>query len=804
MLALIAAVAAPLGTFGQDAQSKPPEPGEAAAAEFAEPTVYDGGAGALGVASPWVPAADIDVDGRLSEAVWDSAPVLTGFTQFDPVEGVPATQRTEARLLVTDDALYVGIKAFDDEPGGPRATLGDRDSFGRSDDYVRIVLDTFNDRRRAYVIMTNPYGVQQDGLWVVGGGGRQRRFGPPIDWDPDFVWDSGGQLFEWGYSVEIRLPFKSIRFPDKPLQDWGLQVERRIARNGYGESWAPVTANTSNQMEQFGSLTGLANLDPGLFLEINPAQTLTRQGSYDDAEGALRRGPVTGDFGVNATYGITSNLTLDGTFNPDFSQVEADAGQIAVNERFALFLREKRPFFLEGAEIFQMARQLVYTRSIVNPVGGAKLTGKVGGWNVGYLGAVDEVADPDGGDEPATPVVNVLRLRRDIGGNSTAGAIYTDRTYGRDRYNRVAGLDGRLEFRRRYALTLLAAGSRTAAGDPRAKSGALLSAGIDRSGRNFSFNAGVSDVSDDFVAGSGFIRRTGTAQANSRIGYNFRGAPGDAVERWGPSVEFEGFWDHDDFWNGRRPEEARMQLGGSVSFRGNVTVWANYSRSFLHFGADEYDGLFVLGSGGPRPFVPDQSRFQGLQSATLFMFVNTFSRARGNVRVTRSETPLFEFSTDTPADLADAWSMDASLDLFPATQLRAEIGVRHTEMRRKRDGSLYSRATIPRLNAQYQFTRALFVRAIAEYGSQERRPLLTPGEGLPLLRCSAPGDCSTLGGSESHDFSLEALVGYEPTPGTVFYLGYTRLMEDTQAFRFRDVRPEADGLFAKLSYRFRR
>lgn len=804
MLAIIAAIAWPAAGVAQETQAKAGNeaPGESAPVPAA---VYDGAAGDLGVPSPWRAEAEIDVDGQLDEAAWASAPVLTGFTQFDPSEGVPATQRTEARILVTDDAIYFGIKAFDDEPGGPRATLGDRDSFGRTDDYVRVVLDTFNDRRRGYVIMANPYGVQQDGLWLVGGGGGgRRRFGPPIDWDPDFVWDSGGKLFDWGYSVEIRLPFKSIRFPDEAMQDWGLQVERRIARNGYGESWAPVTANTSNQMEQFGNLTGLADLDPGLFLEINPVQTVTRQGTFDDAQGALRRGPVSGDFGANMTYGITSNLTLDGTFNPDFSQVEADAGQIAVNERFALFLREKRPFFLEGTEIFQLPRQLVYTRSIVNPVGGAKLTGKVGGYNVGYLGAVDEVSDPDGGDGPARPVVSILRLRRDLGENSTAGAIYTDRTYGRDRYNRVAGLDGRLEFSRRYVLTLLAAGSRTAAGDPDAVSGALFSAGVERSGRNFAFSASVSDISDDFAAGSGFIRRTGTAQAGSRVNYNFRGEPGDAVERWGPSLEFEGFWDHDDFWDGRRPEEARVQLGGSVSFRGNVTVWANYSRSFLHFAADEYDGLFASGAGGRRPFVPDQARFQGLQSATLFMFVNTFSRARGNIRVTRSETPLFEFATDTPADVADAWSADASLDLFPTTQLRAELGLRHVVMRRQRDRSLYSRATIPRVRAQYQFTRALFARGIAEYGSQVRRPLLTPGDGVPLVYCSAPDDCSTLGGSESHDVSVEALVGYEPTPGTVFYLGYTRLMEDTQAFRFRNVRPEADGLFAKLSYRFRR
>lgn len=787
-------------------------PGARDAAPPADPTarhpatvVYDGSAGDLLVPAPWVADAGVDVDGRLDEPAWAEAPLLTGFTQFDPVEGVPATQRTEARILVTDDAIYFGVEAFDDRAGGTRATLGDRDSFARSDDYVRFVLDTFDDRRRGYVIMVNPLGVQQDGLWLVGGGGRDRRFGPPIDWNPDFVWESEGRVFDWGYSVEVKLPFKSIRFPEVPLQDWGLQIERRIARNGYGESWAPVTANVANAMEQFGKLTGLANLDPGLFLELNPVQTFTKQGAWDDELGGLRRGGLAGDFGLNATYGITSNLTLDGTYNPDFSQVEADAGQIAVNERFALFLREKRPFFLEGTEIFGLPRQLIYTRSIVNPVAGAKLTGKIGSFNAGYLGAVDDVADPDADEGTANPVVNLFRLRRDLGAASNMGLVYTDRTYHRDRYNRVAGLDARLQFARRYTATVLAAGSRTGNGEAGdAVGGSLVTARLDRSGRNFQFGAEFSDVSDDFRARSGFIRRTGTAQLQSRASYNFRGRPGDFVERWGPSVEFQGFWDHDDFWARRGVEEARVQLGGSVSFRGNVTVFGNYGRSYFEFPREEYGGLVHEGAHGvAESFYPDQSQFQGLPSGTVFFWINAFDRARGNLRVTRSDTPLFDFRTGTPVDVARSWSGDASLNLFPTTRLRAELGARHTVLRRKRDGSLYSEATIPRIRLQYQFTRALYARAIAEYASQHRGALRTPEAGLPLSYCT-DDSCSALEGSEANDFSVETLLSYEPTPGTVFFVGYSRRMADLERLRFRDLRPEADGLFVKMSYRFRR
>ena len=765
---------------------------------------YHGSVGQLDVPSPKLADAEIIIDGVLDDEAWANAPVLTGFTQFDPVEGVPATQRTEARVLLTEDAIYFSVKAYDDMEGGVRATLGDRDSFGFSDDYVRFIVDTFNDHRRGYVIMVNPLGVQQDGLWVVGGGGRrERRMGPPIDWNPDFVWDSEGKVFDGGYSVEVKLPLKSIKFREAEVQDWGLQIERRIARNGYSESWAPVTANVANRMEQFGRLTGLQNLDPGLFIEINPVQTFSRQGVYDADAGALQRGGIDGDFGFNMTYGITSNLTLDGTYNPDFSQVEADAGQIAVNERFALYLREKRPFFLEGTEIFRLPQQLVYTRSIVNPVGGAKVQGKIGSFNAGFLSAVDDVSSPDGLDGSAHPVVNIFRLRRDLGTTSNMGMVYTDRTYSGDRFNRVAGIDGRFQFRQRYTVTLLAAGSRTGEGSLDRTSGSLVSAQFARSGRNLQFDASMLDVTDDFLAGSGFIRRTGTTNLRSSVSYNFRGQPGDVVERWGPSLEAEGFWDHDAFWQRNWAEERRIRLGGSVSFRNNITIFGNYSRSYFQFNPADYEGLFAMAPGGGSvPFVPEQAFFRGLNSGTLFVWVNPFDRVRSNVRVTRSQTPLFDFITDTPVDIADSWSGNASLNLFLTTNFSSELGITHTSLYRQRDGSLYSSATIPRVRAQYQFSRALFLRTIVEYGSQERGVLMTPTSGHEVSHCSGTS-CTALAGSASNDFSIETLLSYEPTPGTVFFVGYSRRMEDMQAFRFRDIRPEAEGVFMKLSYRFR-
>lgn len=758
--------------------------------------VYDGAAGDLTVATPALADADIHVDGRLDDASWQQAAVLGSFTQYDPVEGAPASQKTEVLVLVDHGAIYFGVRAFDDHPEGIRATMAERDEFDRSDDYIRFVLDTFNDQRRAYVFSVNPFGVQHDGIWNEGGGGRH--MGPPIDDNPDFLWESSGELADWGYQLEVRIPLKSLRFPEREEQSWGLQVIRKISRNGYEESWAPITNNVANKLTQAGKLTDLHGLDAGLFMEINPVLTGKRIGTVDDETDVFSHQSPEGDFGLNMTYGLTSNLTLDATYNPDFSQVEADAGQISVNERFGLFFPEKRPFFLEGTEIFNLPKQLVYTRSIANPVAGAKMTGKVGAWQVGYLGAVDRSFD-EGVDNT---VANIVRVRRDLGASSTLGMVYTDRTRHADEYNRVAGADARLVLGQRYTLTFLGSTSFTAEPDESANVGMLWSGRVERAGRDFSFSAEIEDSNSDFEAGSGFFRRTGDTQLESNVRYNWYGLAGGLVERIGPSLQLRGYWDHDAFWNGSGAQELNAQVGGSVSFRGNLSLFANAKLKSYSFTRADYDGFVVpVADGGSQPFYPDQSLFEGMPGMDAMLWVSTFERVRGNVRIEWEEVPIFG-GANAAVEPASSWSTNIGLNLYPSRALKAELGLRHTTITRKADGSEYSSATIPRVKAQYQFSRAFFVRGIFEYQSQERGALVDPATGAVLDYCGDDG-CEARTGSDGYDFHVEGLVSYEPSPGTVFYVGYTRQMEDAQAFRFREVRPLSEGLFVKVSYRFR-
>ena len=279
----------------------------------------------------------------MAEPAWSQAARLTGFHQYQPLDNRPAEDRTETRVFYSQDAIYFGVFANAKNPGSIRATVADRDKLG-NEDRVTIYLDTFNDHRRAYFFVVNPLGAQGDGVRTEGAASAGSMFGGNIDWNPDFRFESKGQLTDSGYVVEVRVPFKSLRFPASDPQTWSINVVRNVQSSGFEDTWTDARRATASFLSEGGTFTGIANIERGITTEVQPFITAQWNG-VRNATGGFDREDVNPDAGVNLKVALPS-VTLDATVKPDFSQVESDAGLVTVNERFALFFAEKRPFFL--------------------------------------------------------------------------------------------------------------------------------------------------------------------------------------------------------------------------------------------------------------------------------------------------------------------------------------------------------------------------------------------------------------------------------------------------------------------------
>src|SRR5204862_4734284 len=415
---------------------------------------------------------------------------------------------TEVLAWYAPDAIYFGIRAYEAHGNVVRATLADRDNID-ADDNIQILLDTFHDRRRALLFAVNPLGAQQDGVrseglaGAAGGASAGFRFDGVVDLNPDYVYQSHGRLTPFGFEVEVRIPFKSLRYQSGEKQDWGIQIIRLTQHTGYEDTWAPTVRSNASFLIQSGTLQALTGLKRGLVMDVTPEFTSRVEGErMSDTE--YQYGNIEPAFGGTVRWGVTQNLTAAGTVNPDFSQVEADVGRVTVNERFALFYPEKRPFFLEGLEQFDTPNSLIYTRRINAPIFGVKLAGKVGSMGIAYLGAVD---NSDQSATGAHPVYNMLRLRRDLGPTSTLGIAYTDRIDG-DGYNRVLGVDAHVVWRKIWFSEVQVAGAWTR-GLGGARAGKLWTVTFgDRTGRAYGNHFELLGVEKSFQDTSGFVNRT--------------------------------------------------------------------------------------------------------------------------------------------------------------------------------------------------------------------------------------------------------------------------------------------------------
>src|SRR5712671_1931581 len=421
------------------------------------------------------------IDGKLDDEIWKQAAVLKDFDQVQPGDNIAPSKPTEVFLGYDSKFLYVAFHCYD-EPDKVRANIPKRDHIF-DDDYVGILLDTFNDHRKAYEFDFNPLGVQADGIWTDG---------QNEDFNPDIVMESKGMLTSDGWTVEAAIPFKSLRYVAGKDKLWGAHFWRRIKRfNNELDMWMPINRDISSWLAQEGHLAGLEGISTERTLELIPSLTLSetgkRKGTLSPAQlaagmldpGRMVNEPIKFDPGLTGKYTITPNVTLDFAVNPDFAQVESDQLVVTANQRFPIFFSEKRPFFLEGIDIFNTQIAAVHTRSIIDPVLAVKLTGKVGRNTFGMLVASDnapgnlseddrafikedpafilgisnptkdQIASVHQSQDALARILDknasfgILRLKRDIGKkDSFIGFLATYRKFV-DQYNELGGFDSR-------------------------------------------------------------------------------------------------------------------------------------------------------------------------------------------------------------------------------------------------------------------------------------------------------------------------------------------------------------------------
>lgn len=676
----------------------------------------------------------IAIDGRLDEAIWaENEPFELPF-ETRPVIGGPAPVRTFAWIAFDDENVYFAFRAEDPDPAAIRARYADRDTTFR-DDQVGVIFDTFHDGRRAFEFFVNPFGIQSDVLEddVTGGD------------DPtwDAIWDSAGRITAFGYVVEAAVPFTSLRFPRADGEQlWGFNAVRFYPRDSTRRlALMPRDPARNCILCQLAELGGLEGPEPGLDLELDPTLTATRTDDRrDDPDGPYASGGEDAEAGLTLRWGITPNIIFNSTFNPDFSQVEADAQQLEVNTQFALFFPEKRPFFLEGADLFDTTVEAVYTRNLAEPNVGLKLTGKEGAHAFGLLVADDEITNllipgPEGSrltEVGRASSAAVARYRRDLPWTgSTAGLLFTRRAAG-EYENTVGGADARVRFARHHSLRVELFGSRTRYTDevveeldqPEGRfDGHVATMAYDYSADEWAGYARYHDLGAGFRADLGFEPRVDYRQAILGLERIWRGDGDD----WYNEVRFGGDYD-----------EAERQNGDLLERE--LEVWWSYQ------GPLDTELRALVGS--------RERAFRGVE------FDETFFYARWAMVPTSTVSFTVEAYAGDEIDVANVRAGD-TLVLDPSVTLKlgrhVDLSLSHSFERLEVDAGRLYEANLSRLALRYQLNARTQVRLISQYLDVDRDPTLylDPVE------------------ARTEQLAQQLLFSWKLNPQTVVFAGYS-------------------------------
>ena len=753
---------------------------------------------------------------------------VAGFTQRTPHDGESVSEPTEAYLGYDQKNLYVVFVCFDD-PRQVRARMSPREDI-YDDDQVEIILDTFHDRRRAYVFQTTPLGVQWDAIWTEA---SRDEINGNFDTSFDTVWNSHGKVTSRGYVVWLAIPFKSLRFPSTKQQVWGVILYRGIQRKNEDSFWPHISRRVQGRLGQAATLNGLEGISPSRNIELIPYGLMRGYRALDTRDPAtpyFQHADVQGQPGMDAKLVIHDHFVVDATANPDFSQVESEEPQITVNQRYAVYFPEMRPFFLENEDFFRTPMDLMFTRSIADPSAGIRLTGKDGPYSVGLLAADDRspgLAVPDYSQfSGMRSYFTIARVSRDIFRQSSVGVIYTDwecPTTGE--FNRIGGIDTTLKFNPNWTLEGQAVATSSHlnlnceanlypfssgnVGHGDYYAGPAEKLALHREGLHFYYDGIYNDVTPGFVTIPGFINRVDIRETTQQARYRFRPQKGWIVS-WGPSLNLRYDFDHTGL---RLDTDYAPYL--AIQGRGQTFIYLRpYQETRERLRPQDTCFLgFSLFCSPPNP--GNQDYHQHTSGATVqtgyFKKATLGAQYYWGDGVNFVASPAAPPAAPTPYNqpfLAHEDTAKASLTLRPMTPLKIENTYLFERLRPTNSAYLFEQSQFPgagrgifndhilRSKWNWQFTPQLSVRVILQYNG-----LLagTPGVGSPYTYLPT-----------QKEFNADFLITYLVHPGTAIYLGYNSDLQNLNVEPNAGVFPTAKGylndsrqFFVKVSYLYR-
>jgi len=716
---------------------------------------------------PYRISQDFDISPTLDHSAWDQASPVYIKHQVQPNDNVSAMVDTEVKVLYSQEYLYIGFICEDPNPKNIRANITDRDN-SFQDDYVGVFIDPFNNNQQAYELFINPLGIQMDGM----------RTRDNEDMNVDLLWQSEGEITNSGYQAVMKIPFKSLNFPTRNVQDWSIQFIRNYPRsNRYQFSWTDVDLSNSCLMCQNGQLIGMRDVENSNTVELLPYAMGYQSSTInnpDNPSSGLDHGPLEGRIGGSISYSPSSTSSINAVVNPDFSQVETDAAQIGINETFALFYPEKRPFFKRGSDLFETNEDLFYSRTINRPLAAGKFTKQSDNYSLAFLTAYDRnapfvVPGLYGSSQIPSDVNaynNVLRGKYNIGSESHIGGLVTTRNQQKG-WNYVGSLDWNIALADHYYFTGQAAysdtkelndttlfndsrrfgqGSYDAAFNGEQFSGTLLNAEFSRQAKYYNFGFSYTSYSPTFQTQSGLVDQTNRRQfeGSQRLSYY-----PDTDWLSNGSVSVSGTW--------------RYDFRGAFQERYIFTRWSNsfsgqtsFSISYLPVNDERFRGEY----------------FRNMRRLMIDINTNPMDALSLGADV---DFGKYVYRTQNPA-MGRGYNISADATVKPTNRLELNLSYSYSTLSAENGTENFYSGDIFRLTGRYNFTEKLFARFITQYNSF------------------------------SNQLQVYPLVYYKVNPFTKFYIGMTDYLNEYNRSGLRGIErfKEADRqFFIKLQYLIR-